>query len=90
MATETVRTCDVFGTRNNVRRFRVSVREIMPGGELADDAECVHEIDLSPRGLKRLCKQVEKGVTTPGAANGDGSTPTRKESSNAGTEQEAK
>lgn len=66
--TQTVRTCDVFGTTKDVRRYTIKVIQIDPVQEndsdvLAPPVDC--NMDLSMRAVKRLKKFVERGLTAP-------------------------
>lgn len=63
MATTQVRTCDVFGTTKEVARFTVKVLQLDP--EIAEPAVFDKQLDLSPRGVARLKKFIERGCTSP-------------------------
>lgn len=63
MAEKTVKTCDVFGTTKDVKRYEVSVVEV--NGDLATHVS-THEVDLGTKGLDRLEKFIERGVHPAG------------------------
>jgi hypothetical protein len=78
MAVKEVRHCDVFESYKDVENYSVTI--------ISDEAEETIldvNVDLCPRGLKRLKKFVKDGVTKP-SEKGKG-----KEADDAGTEQEA-
>ena len=59
--------CDVFGGTKDVQTYRV----VVSAGNL--DPVIDRQIDLGPRGLERLRKFVERGVSKPeGKVDGNG------------------
>jgi hypothetical protein len=67
MATESVKRCDVFDTKGDVRTYDVQINEIKEGGEPAHTPFFFKSLDLSPRALERLKGFVERGIKKPGA-----------------------
>jgi len=68
MATVEKTVCDVFGTANEIKRYHVIV-----GAAGHEPHEVDALIDLSPRGLARLKKFIERGLSKPsGKAGGNG------------------
>ena len=53
MALVPTRVCDVFGTARNVKPYRIAVDKLDEGGDPIDSMSCL-DVDLSPRGLKRV------------------------------------
>ncbi len=69
MSTETVKKCDTTGTYQGVKRYRVSVEEVVYV-DCAVEAKPIKTVekDLSPAGLKRALKFIQNGLT-PTPAN---------------------
>ncbi len=70
MATVTKKQCDVFGTLNNVRSFRIKVLE---ASEDSDGYVAMRsfDVDMSPRALARLVKFIDRGTTPPSKKKSD-------------------
>lgn len=63
MAVRNVRVCDVFGATKEVKGYAVELK-VYESGQ-AGETLLEKEVDLSPRGLKRLKKFIERGTTAP-------------------------
>lgn len=58
--------CDVFGTAAGVKKYRVEVHEIVgQAGEEVESKLGRIEVDLCPRGLKRLRHFIARGTAPP-------------------------
>jgi len=69
MAEVTVKRCDVFGTVKNVKSYVIGVQVAGDWSCGPPDSPMVarNEVDLSPRGLKRVCRAIERALTPTGA-----------------------
>jgi len=73
VATTQIRTCDVFGIKKNVQRYRIMIRRVPETAlDLLDetaDESALHlldeEVDLSTRAVDRLMRFVQRGLTAP-------------------------
>ena len=63
MAEITILECDVFKTRYNVEKYTL---KLIHGTDEGMVSVWAHKKCLSPRGLKRLERFVEKGLSQPG------------------------
>lgn len=63
MAIETIRRCDIYGTRRDVKRYRVEVFEVDAGADTVP--VYMEEADLGQRGLDRLRQRIADGLSKP-------------------------
>ena len=68
MAVKSVRVCDVFNTSKDIETYLVEVSTtcLDEAGSEQPKTVKVRRIDLSPRGLARLKRFIERGLTSPG------------------------
>lgn len=64
MSVESIRKCDIYGVRRDVKRYRVEITEI--GSDDPDGALVyMEEADMGVRGLDRLRRSVADGMAPP-------------------------
>lgn len=64
MGTETIRTCDVYGRRKDVKRYAIGVIEVVDG-KMSDKHAFYYEADLSPKALERAGRLALKATSSP-------------------------
>lgn len=71
MATETVKRCDIYDTKREVKTVQLLLREIVPEGEpLAGIDYKDATLDVSPKALTRLLGYVDRGLSKPSQGKG--------------------
>lgn len=67
MGTETIRTCDVYGRRKDVRMVRIRIEVALCADPRPDDWKNDHiQVgDLSPKALERAKRLIDKAVSSP-------------------------
>ena len=69
MTLKQVRECDVFGTVRDVEKYYITIAKSADDTGKVVDA-MFEEVDLSPRGLARLKKFINRGLLPPTATGG--------------------
>ena len=64
MVIRNVPECDVFGTTEDVKKYRVSYGLVDEAGDVGTNAIVINK-DLCPRAYARLVKKIESGTTPP-------------------------
>lgn len=67
MAEVTLKRCDVYGTTKGVERYQIRVMLESEVGDSSDmpEGDQWTEVDLSPRGHKRLLHFIDRGIKPP-------------------------